>query len=88
MRPKWREDGRELIYLATESRNFTSVDVRTETSFEAGPPQPLFDAKMVRNQYTFDVTADGQRFLVVTLARDGGSAPITLIQNWQELLRK
>jgi eukaryotic-like serine/threonine-protein kinase len=88
LRPKWRDDGRELVYLATEIPKFMSVEVRTDASLEAGAPQALFDATMLRNQYSFDITADGQRFLVVTFAQRDGGTPITLIQNWQELLRK
>jgi hypothetical protein len=32
--------------------------------------------------------ADGQRFVVNTLAQDAASAPITLVVNWPALLKK
>jgi len=35
----------------------------------------------------YDVTADGQRFLVAT-PDEQNSAPLTLVQNWTALLKK
>jgi len=36
----------------------------------------------------YDVSADGQRFLVNTLVEESTSAPITLVVNWPALLKK
>jgi hypothetical protein len=36
---------------------------------------------------SFDVTADGQRFLVIKAQRDAGTRPITLVQNWTTTLK-
>jgi hypothetical protein len=36
----------------------------------------------------YDVTPDGQKFVVVTLALEPGSQPLTLTLNWPALLKK
>lgn len=36
----------------------------------------------------YDVSADGQRFLVNTVVDEGTSGPITLVVNWPALLKK
>ena len=36
----------------------------------------------------YDVSPDGQRFLVNTLAAEATSAPITLVVNWPALLKR
>jgi hypothetical protein len=36
----------------------------------------------------YDVTSNGQKFVVVTLALDMGSQPVTLVVNWPVLLKK
>ena len=86
--PKWRADGRELFYTDAK-RNLMVVDIKTEPSFEAGLPRLLFDATTLRDiPLYFDVSADGQRFLVVKPAPDAGIRPITLVQNWMANLKK
>jgi hypothetical protein len=58
-------------------------------SFEAGAPQPLFEARANSTTGThYDVTADGQKFIVsVPGAADGASA-LTLVLNWPALLHR
>ena len=67
-------------------------------SFEAGAPVPLFDAHMVHQgvdvNFEYDVTADGKRFLINTIAGSGGgpgaasAPPLTVVTNWQAGLKK
>jgi Tol biopolymer transport system component len=86
--PMWRRDGKELFYLGAD-RRLTAVAVTQGARFEAGPPQPLFQT---RSRYTgniaYDVTADGQRFLVNTLIGAEGISPITVEVNWMEPLQR
>jgi Tol biopolymer transport system component len=62
---RWRRDGKELFYLAP-GRMLMSAAIRSlGPDFAAAPPQPLFEMHYAYGQYhAFDVTADGQRFLV------------------------
>jgi hypothetical protein len=38
--------------------------------------------------YRYDVSADGQRFLVAVPREQGSSAPLTLVYTWTALLKK
>jgi hypothetical protein len=70
MNPRWRADGKELFYLAPNG-DLMAVDVDTtgdvftsaapRVLFATGIPQPDRDAPW---DYFFDVTADGQKFLL------------------------
>ena len=53
--------------------------------FQPGIPTTLFEAPVIswtgtRNRYV--VTADGQRFLIVSPADQGPASPITVVMNW------
>ena len=86
--PRWRSDGMELFYVDA-NRKLMAVDVQLEPSFESSSPRLLFDATTLRDisEY-FDVTADGQRFLVIKPAADAGTRAFTLVQNWTTNLKK
>jgi Tol biopolymer transport system component len=91
--PKWREDGKELFYLAPD-RSLMAVSVRTGVTVEPGPPTRLFQTLMsnvpiggyTRNQYV--VGAKGQRFLINQTTGTAYPAPITVLVNWPARLRK
>jgi Tol biopolymer transport system component len=86
--PRWRRDGREIFYVAPDSR-IHSVEVRPGGAFEAGAPKPLFATQIARLPLAFyDVTADGQRFLVTEFVRTEESEPITLVVDWTAGLKK
>jgi hypothetical protein len=50
-----------------------------------GRPKPLFTTPC---GCAFDVSPDGQRFLVRGTAGAGGAAPITVVLNWQAELKR
>jgi eukaryotic-like serine/threonine-protein kinase len=86
--PKWRGDGKELFYTDT-SRKLMSVDLTLEPSVKVGAPSLLLDAATLRDTaFYYDVSADGQRFLVVKPAADAATRPITIVQNWMANLKK
>jgi Tol biopolymer transport system component len=62
---RWRRDGKEIFYLAP-GRMLMSVAVDgLGSDFASATPQPLFEMRYAYGQYhAFDVTSDGQRFLV------------------------
>ena len=67
-----------------------SVDVTLSPSFKPGVPKVLFQAPIyggggTTNQHRWDLTPDGQRFLINTA---GGDVPFTLVLNWQAGLKK
>jgi hypothetical protein len=86
--PRWRQDGREIFYVAPD-RRIHSVEIRPGEAFEAGAPRPLFATQIARMPSPFyDVTADGQRFLVTEFVRTEEPEPITLVVDWPESLKK
>jgi hypothetical protein len=62
------------------------------TRFEAGAARPLFEVharpQVTLGDYPYDVSGDGQRFLVNTLVADTTSSAITLVVNWTAALKR
>jgi len=84
--PRWRRDGRELFYLSAEGK-MMAVAVKTGGNFEAGSPQTLFQTHLRQpisavDRVSYDVTADGQKFLVNTKVDEPNAAPLSVILNW------
>jgi Tol biopolymer transport system component len=82
--PRWRGDGKELFFAAPDG-GVMSVDITTESTFQASAPRTLFKvpAGLLPN---WDVTADGKRFLV--LVPQDAPVPFTVLQNWQAALKR
>jgi len=79
--PRWRRDGREIFFLAADNR-VTAAEVEAkEASFQVGAVKPLFTALPQPSSEPFDVSADGKRFIIVSLV-EGPVPPITLVVNW------
>jgi Tol biopolymer transport system component len=88
--PEWRRDGKELFFLAPNGM-LTSVPVRTDGTFEAGAPVELFQTRfanygLTRNHY--DVTADGQTFVVTTTSGENVTGSMTVVMNWTSALER
>ncbi|SPE29148.1 Serine/threonine protein kinase (fragment) [Candidatus Sulfopaludibacter sp. SbA6] len=90
--PRWRADGKEIIFTcrefqSSERMTLMAVEVKTNgAAFESGVPQRLFDGP--RNN-GWDVTPDGQRFLLAaSQIRQTGQIPITVVLNWRAGLKE
>jgi dipeptidyl aminopeptidase/acylaminoacyl peptidase len=91
--PRWRADGKEIFYLTEDGQKVMAVDIRASPGkVEAGVPHALFPASLSGPNilYPYDVTPDGQRFLILEpLPQTGaGAATFTILMNWQAGLRK
>jgi len=89
--PKWRSDNKELFYVSPTGA-LMAVDVtRAEPgrSFEVGVPHRLFQGGL-GSFYEFDVSPDGQRFVINSPlnSSDVPPIPITVVLNWTALLNK
>ena len=87
--PRWRNDGKELFYLAPDSK-MMALPVKTGTNFDAGTPTALFQANprelvATSEQFSYDVSQDGQKFLINTQLKTG-MAPMSVVLNWSEKL--
>src|SRR6266536_4363087 len=85
--PAWRRDGKELYYMGLDFK-LMAVPVSADTKFHAGSPVALFPIRPSGAGAVFDVTSDGQRFLVNSLASELGSPPLDLLIHWTSLLGK
>jgi len=63
--PVWRKDGRELFYIDLSER-LNAVSTTLGSSFSFRPAEPLFTAGLDEGTggRQYDVSADGQRFLL------------------------
>jgi hypothetical protein len=64
-----------------------AVPVGMGTSFEAGLPVALFQTHIrqpisAQDVFSYDVTADGQKFLINTKVDEPNAAPLSVILNW------
>jgi serine/threonine protein kinase len=83
--PRWRGDGRELDYLAPDGF-IMSVPVTPGPTLKTGAPVRLihFEGRIEN----FDVTPDGNRFLVSTPVESSSESPLRVILNWDAALKK
>ena len=79
--PRWRRDGKEIFFLAADSRVMAAEVEAKEGSFQVGAVKSLFTALPYNSGAPFDVSADGKRFVIVSVGQEQG-APITLVVNW------
>jgi serine/threonine-protein kinase len=89
--PVWNPNGRELFYRNGDK--MMTVDIATQPGFAAGKPRVLFEGPYdpppvpVAN---YDVSPDGQRFLMLKSTEQAQSAPtqINVVLNWFEELKR
>ena len=86
----WSRDGRELFYRSGDQ--LWVVDVETEPDFAAATPRVLFEGRyeFERNGFgtlNYDVSLDGQRFLMVQSDTSAASG-YAVVLNWTEELKR
>jgi Tol biopolymer transport system component/predicted Ser/Thr protein kinase len=86
--PRWRRDGRELFYQNVALQTIMAVDIDPGPPFRAGTPRALFKIENMGANGAIEPAADGQRFLITTRSNVVSNAPITVVLNWQAMLRK
>ena len=87
--PRWSRDGRELFYI-DPNLNLVSVRVRSSSMIEFETPVTLFrtqiPALVFPNRY--DVSADGQRFMINSSTEANDESPLNVVINWTRSLPK
>ena len=92
--PRWRRDGRELFYASADNRAIMAVSIAPGASLAAGLPTRLFSigagpaARDRARNTAYDVSADGQRFLVSVPAGEPSTSRVTVVLNWIAGLRR
>jgi Tol biopolymer transport system component len=88
--PRWRRDAKEIYYI---SRDGMMMAASVEVSGNTLKPitlKALFQTRIItvtRGYHQYDVTADGQKFLINSNV-ERSSEPITLYANWAAELKK
>jgi eukaryotic-like serine/threonine-protein kinase len=87
--PRWRGDGKELFFM-TSGGNLMSVNVNAnDGEFPVDEPKILFRTRPIPNLWNlFDVSADGQRFILNLPLEWSNSSVITVTTNWTEKLKR
>jgi hypothetical protein len=94
--PRWRGDGKELFYLAPDGK-LMAAEVKSEAKnsagFESGSPIPLFQTHprqpmSAMDFFSYDLTPDGQKFLVNSRVESSNTAPLSVILNWSSEMEK
>ncbi|OFV89581.1 MAG: hypothetical protein A3G76_14805 [Acidobacteria bacterium RIFCSPLOWO2_12_FULL_65_11] len=87
--PRWRRNGTEIFYVAPDNKLMAATVNGQGANFEVGPVKSLFDLRPGGARYFYDVSPDGQRFLVIRRQEQPTSVPpISLVVNWAATLRK
>ena len=69
--PRWRRDGKELIFVSGDTLMAASVTLRPELTI--GAPEELFKAEGLAGSFAprYDVVADGRRFVLTEPVQQG-----------------
>lgn len=82
--PVWRRDGKELFFVAPDGKLMVA-SVTPGPTFVRRNPRALFQTRMrptyAPYPFNYDVTSDGQRFLIDSV-RPGTGPTISVIVNW------
>ena len=86
--PRWSRDGRELFFVSGGRLNVVSVP--RGATFNPGNPQVLFPLagyRRARNRPQYDVSPDGQRFVMIRDRANAGGRGVVYVENWFSELR-
>ena len=90
--PRWRDDGKELFYLSSDGK-IMAAPVTSGANFDAGMPIALFQATprqpvALQDFFVYDVSRDGQRFLINTPVKQAETKPMSVVLNWAAKVNK
>jgi Tol biopolymer transport system component len=91
--PRWSRDSSELFYASADNRAIMRVQIKPGSTLTTSLPTRLFSigespaARDVRRNTIYDVSPDGQRFLVSIPANDPGSSRVTVVLNWTAVMK-
>jgi hypothetical protein len=90
--PRWRQDGEELFYLSPEGK-MMAVALTTSASFKADSAVALFQTHRrqpvsAQDLFSYDVSGDGQRLLIITKMDEANATPLSIHMNWASEMEK
>ena len=87
--PRWRGDGKELFFISADSK-MMAVPIHSGATLVAGNAKVLFNTRTLPPSVyrtNYDVSQDGQRFLMKSVAGDAAPHSITVLVNWRAALK-
>ena len=91
-KPLWARNGKELFYVDADGALMRVPVEASGGTLNAGTPVKLFDGYVNTGTSgrTYDVSPDGQRFLMIKAGTDAGAATlgIIVVQHWDQELRR
>ncbi len=84
--PRWRGDGKEIVYLSLDGKMMAARVSTNGGVFQSQAPQFLFNAsppQLRTTNFEYDVSPDGQRFLMIEPLEKPEYQSLTLISNWR-----
>jgi dipeptidyl aminopeptidase/acylaminoacyl peptidase len=89
---RWRKNGQELYYLSSDGRVYAVPLAFGEGRVRAGEPEPLFTIQAearaaIHSIVSFDVSADGRRFVIPSMT-PGESSALVVLQDWESMLAR
>ena len=89
--PRWRRDGKEIFYIGLDGKLMAApVQLNPDRpSADVGIVAPLFPTRIFggaflgARKHQYDVSADGQQFLINSTVDESAPSPVTLIFNWK-----
>jgi serine/threonine-protein kinase len=87
--PRWSADGREIFFVRGDG--MYGVAIATEPELRIQNPELLFEHRMDSSGVpvaNYDVSADGQRFLIVEPDADADAGSVEVIVGWGQTLEK
>ena len=93
-RPLWARSGKELFFMTADGGVMRVPVEATGTTWNAGQPARLFAgpyySPLASTQRTYDVSADGQRFLMIKTQAETNAPPASLVvvQHVEEELKR
>jgi len=89
---RWRRNGRELFYLGYDGKVYAVPIAYGGDRVRPGQPKPLFTINTearaaIHSIVSFDVSADGSRFVIPSMT-PGESSALVVLQDWESLFAK
>ena len=88
--PVWARDGRELFYRNGDK--MMSVTVEAGSEFRAGKPEVVFEERFEAGvswyRPNYDISPDGQRFVMIKAGEEAPLTQINVVLNWFEELKR
>lgn len=88
--PRWRGDSKELYFLDWNHQMMAAELTESGGSLQVASLRSLFRVRALSSLRSthYDVSPDGNRYAVLSVSDDEISAPVNVVINWAEELKK